>query len=298
MTTYGVVPTGFARKPLPVILDELQDAMVALFGPGVIQTSQSPLGMLNGLYADVTGETLEVVEDTYQSFDVDQAEGPRLDMLAKLRRMIRRAEEVDTAFRVRITNTGQADIKLTANIERLKDLAGVTWASAIENATSAVSVKGMPPHSVAYAVVGGDDDEVGERVYQLSVPGVELYGNTEISVTVEGYCRRVRFIRPADVPIRVEIDVQHIPDGCNCAPPSIGTIQDFVLAAFAGQCGYRNGDTVTKDRVAAETARIGDLKIVDVRIARNADLIVLDEIETTLFERPVIINPYLSVRYV
>jgi len=127
---------------------------------------------------------------------------------------------------------------------------------------------------------------------------VELYGNTEISVTVEGYCRRVRFIRPADVPIRVEIDVQHIPDGCNCAPPSIGTIQDFVLAAFAGQCGYRNGDTVTKDRVAAETARIGDLKIVDVRIARNADLIVLDEIETTLFERPVIINPYLSVRYV
>jgi len=298
MTDYGVVPTGFSRKPLPVILNELQDAMVALFGPGVIQTAQSPLGQLNGLFSDLTGETLEVVEDTYQSFDVDQAEGPRLDMLAKLRRLTRHAEESDVDFRVRITNQGQADIKLTANLNRLRAVPGVTWASAHENYTSETDDLDAPAHSVAYAVVGGDDDDVAEMVYQLSVPGVELHGNTEISVTIEGFCRRVKFIRPDDVPIRVEIDVKHIPDSCNCAPPSISTITDFVIAAFADQCGYRNGDTVSKDRVTAEVARIGDLKIVEVRIARNADLIVMDDIETTLFERPVIINPYVRVRYV
>lgn len=295
---YGVVPTGFSRKPLPVVLDELQDAMVALFGPGVIQTSQSPLGLLNGLFADVTGETLEIVEDTYQSFDVDQAEGPRLDMLGKLRRMKRGDDEGDTDFRVRITNAGQADIKLTANVTRLKDLDGVDWASAAENAAPTTSDKGMPPFSVAYAVVGGDDEEVGAKVYQLSVPGIALYGNTEISLTIDGFCRPVRFIRPIDVPIRVEIDVRHVPDACNCAPPSIGTIQEFVIAAFAGTCGYRNGDTVSKDRVAVEAARIGDLKIVEVRVARASDLIVMDEIETTLFERPIIDRPYLVVRYV
>lgn len=296
--TYGVVPTGFSRKPLPVILAEIEEAMIAAFGPGVIQTSQSPLGQINGLMADLTSETLEVIEDAYQSFDIDQVEGPRLDMLSKLRRLSRHAGESDTDFRVRITNQGQADIKLTANVNRLKALDGVTWASAHENASSVASGLGMPAHSAAYAVVGGDDEEVGYQVYQLSVPGVELYGNTEVSIVADGYCQRVRFIRPVDVPIRVEIDVRHIPDGCNCVPPSVGTITEFVIAAFADNCGYRNGDTVTKDRVAAEAARIGDLKIVEVRIARNANLIVLDEIETTLFERPVIISPYVTVRYV
>jgi hypothetical protein len=85
--TYGVVPTGFNRKSFNTILLEIENAMVTEFGPSVIQTSQSPFGQLNGLMADLITTLWEYAEDVYQSYDVEQAEGTRLDALATLRLM-------------------------------------------------------------------------------------------------------------------------------------------------------------------------------------------------------------------
>jgi hypothetical protein len=296
--TYGVIREGFARKSLPVILAELEEAMIAEFGPDVIQTSQSPLGQINGLHADVAGEAWEVAEDVYQSFDVDGASGPRLDIIAKLRRLYRNDGESDGAFRLRISNQGQANIKLTANVNRLKNIPGVTFAWAIENSTAEVSAYGMPPHSVAYAISGGSDEAVGLMVYQLSVSGIGLYGNVSVPVIADGYCQQAQFIRPDEVRIRVEVDVQNIPDASGCAPPSAGQLQEMLIAAYAGDHGFKNGATVEERMIASVMAKLGDLEIVDVRIARQSTLIIEDAIETTIFERPVLLNPDVMVRYV
>lgn len=296
--SYGVVPEGFARRSLAELLLEIEAGMIAIFGPGVIQTSQSPLGQLNGLFADLSADFWETTEDTYQSFDVDQAEGLRLDMLAKLRRLSRNNGESDADFRLRITNQGQANIKLTANINRLKNLPGVTYAWAIENSTAAVNDYGMPPHSVAYAVTGGDDEDVALAIYQLTVSGIGLYGNTNVVVVADGYCQHVRFIRPDEIRIRVEVDVRHIPDASGCAPPAAGQLQAMLIGAFAGDDGFKNGATVEERMIASEVARLGDLEIVDVRIARQSTLIVEEALATTIFERPVIISPDVQVRYV
>ncbi|WP_406858482.1 hypothetical protein ABEG18_12980 [Alsobacter sp. KACC 23698] len=296
---YGVTPAGFVRKRLPEILGELEAAMVAAFGPGVVQTAQSPLGQLNGLVADLSSKVWEVGEDAYQSFDVDQAEGPRLDMLAKLRRLARPdGGEADPDFRLRISNQGQTDISTTRVLARLLALDGVSWSSVRINAGDSANALGVPPHSVAYAVVGGDDVEVGTVVYQETVGGITLHGNTEVEIVADGFCQLVRFIRPVDVPITVEIDVRRLPDSCNCAPPSVGTIAATVAAAFATSCGYRNGDTVTAKRVRAEAARVQGIEVDAVRIARGPALTVEEEVHTTLFERPLILLPNIAVRYV
>lgn len=299
MTEYGTTPQGFIRKPLAVILAELQEAMIAQFGPQIIQTSQSPLGQLNAVFADASVEHWETIAAVYQALDVDQAEGRKLDIAAKLRRMSRLPDESDFAFRLRITNEAQADIKLIANIQRLRDLPGVTWANAHENATSTVNALGMPPHSVAYAVIGGADVDVGWLVYQMSVPGIELFGNYLTEIVADGYCQTSIFIRPVDVPITVEVQVRHIPDATGCAPVRTSTLADNLVDYFQGSTnGFRNGDTVTKDQIEAAVARNGNLKVVDVKIARRADATVLDEIETSIFERPVILEPYVTIRYV
>jgi hypothetical protein len=264
----------------------------------VTQTAQSPLGQINGLMSDILADTWEIIEDTYQSFDVDQAAGPRLDMLAKLRRMERVDGEQDAAFQARITNQGQADIRLTANISRLAALSGVTFAWAIENATASTNSYGMPAHSVAYAVLGGDDVEVGGAVYQLSVPGIEMIGNHPVSIVADGYCRVVTFIRPALVRVRVEVDVRPIPSSTGCAPPNTGTLTNALIAAFAGADGFKNGETVTEDRVESEAGKLGDLKIVDVRIARVSNVIEAETLPMTLFELPIIASPDVVVRYV
>lgn len=298
MADYGVVPTGFARKTLPIILAEIEAATVERFGNDVVQDAQSPLGQINGLVADIISDVWEEIESTYQSFDVSSAEGPRLDIIGKFQRLPRLAAESDLAYRQRITNEGAANIKLAKRINDLRAVDGVTFAWAIENSSSEVNSYGMPPHSIAYAVTGGDDEEVGLLIYQMSVGGIGLFGNYDVSIVADGFCRTISFIRPVEVPIRVELDVKHIPDGCQCAPPSVGTITDFVINAFAGECGYKNGDTVTEDRVAAEAAQIGNLKIVDCRIARASNSLEASELPTSIFERPVIISPYVTVGYV
>lgn len=298
MADYGVVPTGFARKTLPIILADIEAATVERFGNDVVQDAQSPLGQINGLVADIISDVWEEIEGTYQSFDIDGAEGPRLDIIGKFQRLPRLVGETDLAYRIRITNEGAANIKLAKRINDLRALDGVTFAWAIENSSAIANSYGMPPHSVAYAVTGGDDEEVGLLIYQMSIGGIGLFGNYDVSVVADGFCKTLSFIRPVEVPIRVELDVKHIPDGCQCAPPSIGTITQFVINAFAGECGYKNGDTVTQDRVAAEAAQIGNLKIVDCRIARASNSLEAAELPTSIFERPVIISPYVTVGYV
>lgn len=295
---YGVIPEGFARKPLSVIHAEIQAKMIEIFGPGVIQSSQSPLGQLNGLMADLANEHWEMAEDTYQSFDIYSAIGPRLDIISTFQTLERVDGETDAAFRTRISNEGSANIKLSHRINTLRNIDGVTFAWAIENSTATTNSYGMPPHSVAYAVSGGEDEDVALALYQMSVGGIGLFGDYEVPVVVDGFCKMVGFIRPIEVPIRVELVVKHIPDSCQCAPPSVGTITQFVIDAFAGECGYKNGDTVIEDRVVAETVQIGNMKVIDCKIARASNSIELEEITTTIFERPVVISPYVSVEYV
>jgi hypothetical protein len=298
MSDYGVIPTGFSNKTLDVLLAEIEQKNADRFGSDIVQDDKSPLGQFNGLFADIVSDVWETFKEVYQSFDVDGAEGPRLDIIAKFQRLQRLTGELDVNFRTRITNEGMADIKLSKRINDLAAIDGVTFAWIIENSSHEVNEYGMPPHSVAHAVIGGDDEEVAAMVYENAIGGIGLFGDYPVSIEADGFCRTIDFIRPIDVPIRVELDVRHIADACQCAPPSIGTITQFVIDAFAGECGYKNGDTVTEDRVAAEAAQIGNMKIVDCRIARTSNSLVFEEIETTIFERPVIISPNVIVRYV
>lgn len=302
MADYGVQSTGFVRKPLAVFLAELEQAMIAEFGLDVIQTAESPLGQLNGIQAFAFSELDETQLDVYQSFDADVAEGPRLDIIAGLRDLERQIDETDSTFRLRITNQGQANVKLTTIVAALREIEGVTWAAAVENRSSVVNALGMVANSVAYAVIGGDDETVALEIYQLSVPGVGLEGNTLIEVEADGYCQSVRFVRPTDVPIRLHYIVRAVPDACNCAPPSVGTIIDAVVADFNpnGLCAYRHGDSVTTDRAEVVAAKIGTIKIEEVAIARESDLIVpVDGVLTmALTERPVINAANIIVEYV
>lgn len=298
MTEYGVQPTGFVRKPMTEIMASLQAKMIEVFGPGVIQTPQSPLGQIIGMVADVSNEGWENALDTYQSFDVDAALQTRLDTTGQFQRMTRLPGESDEAFRSRISNTFRADIKLSKRINDISAIDGVSFAWIIENSGHEENGYGMPPHSVAHAVIGGDDEDVAAVIYENAIGGIGLFGDYPVSIEADGFCRTVLFIRPIEVPIRVELDVRHIADACQCAPPSIGTITQFVIDAFAGECGYKNGDTVTEDRIVAETAQIGNMKIVDCRIAKVANSQPAASIATTIYERPVIISPNVIVRYV
>ena len=152
MTDYGVQPTGFVRKPLTVILAEIEAALITEFGPDVVQTSQSPLGQLTGLFADLANEIWERAEDLYLSYDPEQAEGTRLDTLARIR-LLSRGNDSDEEMRRALTNNGQARIDLQDLSRAIGGLDGVTFHQVFTNETGEIDIE-LERGTVAIAVIG------------------------------------------------------------------------------------------------------------------------------------------------
>lgn len=245
MTDYGVVPEGFSRKPLTLVLAEIEAALITEFGPGVIQTPQSPLGQINAIFAEAVTKAWELSEDVYQSLDPDQAEGVRLDILGRVRRISRGAGQSDESFRQAITNAGQARIDLQDISRAIAALDGVTYSHVWVNDTGSLDENLMPAGSICIAVTGGDNDEIAETIRQYVVPGVTMYGSTAIESLVDGYCRTFRVLRPIDVPVSLDVTVRTFRDGLGCPPPSATAIKTALLQGLY----LLNGDDVTFYRV-------------------------------------------------
>lgn len=226
-SNYGTLPTGFARKPLSVILAEIEASMITEFGPGVIQTAQSPLGQINGLLADFAAELWERAEDIYQSYDPDQAEGTRLDALGRIR-LVRRGSGDDGEYRKAITNAGQARIDVQDLSRAVGGLAGVTFHQVFVNDSFETDVYGLERGTVAIAVIGGDDQELAKTIRTYIAPGINTFGNTEVSSEIEGFCRSVNIIRPIVVDFQLAVTVEMKRDNKGCPPPSLVAVAQAI----------------------------------------------------------------------
>lgn len=84
MATYGLTPTGFVRKPLEVILADIEARQRATIAEDIDQSPESVLGQNNGILAREISLGWEALEDVYNSFDPDSAEDTSLVNLSKL----------------------------------------------------------------------------------------------------------------------------------------------------------------------------------------------------------------------
>lgn len=243
MSEFGVQPTGYVRKPLPTTLAEMEASIITEFGPGAIQTAASPLGQLNGLMADLITELYELGADIYQSYDPDQAEGTRLDTLAKIR-LLRRGNEKDEAFRKSITNEGVARVGMADFQRALVGVPGVTYAKVFVNETSSVDANGMPPNTIAASVIGGEDLDVGEVVNRYVTPGISTHGNVPVQTDEDGFCRQFQIVRPIEVPVNLTIDVRMKSGDCPApSPAAVGSALTTYLTASATR--PPNGQAIT-----------------------------------------------------
>lgn len=252
MADYGVIPTGFNRKPLPQILGEVEAAVVTEFGPNVIQTPESPFGQINGLFADLVAQLWEFAEDVYQSYDPAQAEGLRLDTLAELRLLRRSNGELDDSFRGAITNQGRARIDIQDITREVREVEGVEFIHVWVNDTTLVDpTNGLPPGALSVVVIGGADDEVAAVLRRFVVPGTATHGNTYVSTSEDGYCRTMVILRPYLVPVELKVYVTLRKDAMGCPAPSVQAIRDALVAAlsFGGSHELKNDDDVTFYRV-------------------------------------------------
>lgn len=265
--TYGVSPTGFNRPRVPELLAEIEEKARGIFGAGVIQTAQSPLGQINGLYAHLSAILWEHAEDVYQSYDPDQAEGIRLDQIAKLRLLNRAVGELDPDLRRAITNLDRANIDVQDLVRAVKAVEGVSYAYAFVNDGDETDARGITPHAISVAVLGGDDAAVAGVIRRYVVPGVSTSGTHIVETAIDGLCRSIRFTRVTEIPISLVVKVREVDSPCACQPPSVTAIRD-TLAAGLTECPLINGETLTQHRVSVALSAMPNVQLVAVEAQR------------------------------
>ena len=244
---FGVVPTGFHRKQFDRILHELRLTAQTVFGPTIITDHESPMGQLIGLFALLSSQLWETAEDTYQSYDPDQAEGRRLEQLGRIR-LVRRAEaESDALFRQAITNFGRGRFDIQDLHRALLNIEGVTYVQVFLNEGDVEDQYGLAPGSLGVAVLGGSDQDIGVVMRRYVVPGIRTFGNLAVQTIVDGYCRSFFIVRPALVRVKLKIFFRTRYDNLGCPPPAPSSLREGLIDDLTAR--MRNGDDVSLYRV-------------------------------------------------
>jgi hypothetical protein len=261
---YGVLPEGFRRKELSLILAELEAALITEFGPDVIQSAQSPLGQLNGVFAEAAAINWELLEDAYQSYDPDQAEARRLDTLAKIRVLARAGGESDESFRQAITNTGRARIDIQDIVRAIRALPGVTYTQVFLNDGDVIDVNGIAPGQLSVAVTGGDDEAIAAEMRRYIVPGVSTTGNHRVESNIDGFCRSFPIVRPIVIPASITLWVNRRNDRLGCPPPSLAAVKAALFEDLTVTRPLINGENITLFRIrqAVEGRWAGAVEVV------------------------------------
>lgn len=84
MSDYGISSTGFKRKRLNLLLEELNSEVKAIFGENFNVSPESPDGQINGVVSESNANLWEIAEEAYNAFNPKAASGATLSNLVQL----------------------------------------------------------------------------------------------------------------------------------------------------------------------------------------------------------------------
>ena len=180
--------------------------------------------------------------------------------------------ESDAELRVRQTvSTAIPSLSvLDGTVGAVASLAGVTRFRGYENDSNATDANGIPAHSIAIVVEGGDAQAIGDAIATKKTPGTGTYGTTTVTTyDAYGLPNDINFFRPTPATIGVEVTVQAL-TGYTTG------FADLIAAAVAAQINALEiGDDVliTKLYVPANlpgNAAGSTFDITQLRIKKNA----------------------------
>ncbi|CAN0620563.1 Baseplate_J domain-containing protein [Burkholderia multivorans] len=119
--------------------------------------------------------------------------------------------EGDAALRQRQTvSTALPSLTvLDGIVGAIANLPGVTRYVPYENDTGTTDGNGLPPHSIALVIEGGDATAIANVIVQKKTPGSPTFGTTQV-VVLDKYGRPVtiNFFRPTDAPIAATVNLK------------------------------------------------------------------------------------------
>lgn len=162
-------------------------------------------------------------------------------------------------------------------------ITGVTRYRAYENDTDATDTNGIPSHSIALIVEGGDAQIIGQTIADKKTPGSGTYGSTSITVVDSiGVSHAIKFSRPVSVGIKAGITVKAFAGYTVAIENALKqAVSDYINALAIGASVYytrlyvpanlgNNSSGATYEVTNLQIAKLaGSLAAADVTIAFN-----------------------------
>lgn len=180
--------------------------------------------------------------------------------------------ESDVELRARrlISIAGQGNASIPAiRTKLLDDVDGVISVTVIENDDKDPLPSGQPGKSIQAVVVGGEEQDVADKIWETKAGGIETFGNTSVEVfDAEGNGHFIDFTRPTDVYGWVNVVLTLVDDGTEEFPnDGIQAVKDAILAF--GQ-SYLIGEDILIQRFFTPIFSVNGIKSAVVTVKETA----------------------------
>jgi uncharacterized phage protein gp47/JayE len=175
--------------------------------------------------------------------------------------------DIETDEELRIRRRESFNIIGAGTVEAIRtrirqEVASVTGASVIENATDITDGGGRPPHSFETIVAGGDEQEIADKIWELKPAGIATYGNiTKTVVDSEGTNQTIKFSRATEKYLHLDIEFTKYTEE-EFPADGIQQMKD-ALVAYAN-ANYDNGVDVILDRLKTPIYTVPGVKTITI----------------------------------
>ena len=208
--------------------------------------------------------------------------------------------ETDAMLRIRQAKStaNPARGTLESIVGGILELSGVTEVKAYENDTGLTDELGLPPHSVAFVVKGGDATTVANEIFVRKAPSMITYGSTAIDVfDVQGIKRVIRFYRPREVHITYNIDLRKLQGWHNDTEALIKTeLANWTNSIEIGRDVMPGRAYVPINLGGAAIAQTYD--VISVKLARDGHAPAPIDVAIKYNEEPMTTTDLIVVRFV
>ena len=197
---------------LPTYEDRLQDlcgAYRSIFGQEAELNPAVPDYQLLSVFAKALDDTSALVLQAYNSRNPLYAAGQALDLLLPQYGIVRNPGETDAEVRKRMSlaAASRGVFSLDAMEAALREISGVTHVMIRENGEDA-AVDGVPAHTVAVYISGGNIGLIADTVWRKKPPGIGTSGTLSRNVIDEkGNVHTVKISRPPLEAVSFRIEV-------------------------------------------------------------------------------------------
>lgn len=172
--------------------------------------------------------------------------------------------ETDSALRIRrylsVSFPGSANPD--AILSKVRQLTGVVSAIIDNNVTFITNGNGTPGKAFQVIALGGDDNEIGQVIWDNGPAGIESFGSTTVVINdISGNPQNVSFSRPTPVPIYVTVNFTELDD---FPPGGIATMQQAIVD-FA-EADFTVGENVIAWRLNLALAGINGIDNLQFRL--------------------------------